>query len=264
MFLTRDQSRQLDRRAIDELGIPGIVLMENAGRGMAELLLSLGISGRVVVCCGKGNNGGDGMVIARHLANAGVAARVLLFADPASLPADARTNFTIVERMSAHDANQLPAHGGLSLATFPDDFDDAVLETELAAAEWIVDALFGSGLRGAVPDPFDRVIAAINADPARVLAVDIPSGLDSDTGHPTGPVIRAGHTATVAAPKNGFRESDAAEWLGQVHVIDLFTGSEITAPPTGTLKWLLEDLTKESPEGSTSLGGRAQSTSPGG
>jgi NAD(P)H-hydrate epimerase len=229
MLLSREQSRALDRRAIEVLGIPGIVLMENAGRGMAELLLSLGARDRVVVCCGKGNNGGDGLVIARHLSNAGVTVCVLFIGDPAALPADAHVNYSIVERMSAHERTHRPARGGLSLAALEGEWQDAVLAPELAAAEWVVDALFGSGLRGAVPPPFDRVITAINFAPAKVLAVDIPSGLDSDTGRPGGPTIRADHTATVAAWKKGFVEATAAEWLGEVHVIDM-----------GIPGWLLE------------------------
>src|SRR5262249_52469379 len=88
MDLSRDQVREVDRRAIDEFGVPGVVLMENAGRGTAELLRALGVHGRVAVCCGKGNNGGDGFVIARHLDNAGVPVRVLLFARPEELTGD--------------------------------------------------------------------------------------------------------------------------------------------------------------------------------
>src|SRR3954447_22186228 len=98
MLLTRDQSRALDARAIHEFGVPGIVLMENAGRGMAELLRSLGTKGPVAICCGKGNNAGDGFVIARHLDNAGLSVHVLLFGDPASLTGDAATNYHILTR----------------------------------------------------------------------------------------------------------------------------------------------------------------------
>ena len=86
---------------------------------------------------------------------------------------------------------------------------------------WVVDALFGSGLQGPVRPPHDRVIETINASGARVFAVDIPSGLDSDTGRPMGPTVRAHHTATVAALKKGFLEPAARAWLGQVHVIDM-------------------------------------------
>jgi NAD(P)H-hydrate epimerase len=208
MFLTREQSRDLNRRATEEFGVPGVVLMENAGRGMAELLLRLGTSGPVVVCCGKGNNGGDGFVIARHLDNAGAAVRVLLFADPAGLTGDAAVNHRILV------ASRVPLEVCLPV-------DEVTLPAELASADWVVDALFGSGLTGSVRAPFDRVIEAINGAPGRVLAVDIPSGLDADTGRPLGVAVRARHTATVAAPKKGFAEPGAGEWLGQVHVIDM-------------------------------------------
>src|SRR5690349_7711616 len=98
MFLSREEARALDERAMRELGIPGVVLMENAGRGMAELLRSLGVRGPVVVCCGRGNNGGDGLVIARHLDNAGVPVRVLLFARPEEVTGDAGINLHILQR----------------------------------------------------------------------------------------------------------------------------------------------------------------------
>jgi NAD(P)H-hydrate epimerase len=210
MILTRDQTRELDRRAIEEFGIPGIVLMENAGRGMAELLRTLGINGLVVLCCGKGNNGGDGFVMARHLDNAGVRVRVLLFGDPAQLSGDAAINHRIV------------VASGIPLEVFAGPtFDEERLKRQLTDADWIVDALFGSGLRGTIQPPFDRIIAAINATAARVYAVDIPSGLDSDTGQPLGIAVRAHHTGTVAAMKKGFLVPSATAWVGQVYVIDM-------------------------------------------
>src|SRR5882724_7757046 len=95
-FISREQVRALDRRAIEEYGVPGVVLMENAGRGAAEVLMALGVRGPVLVCCGKGNNGGDGFVIARHLDNRGVPVRVFLFADPASLTGDAAVHYHIL------------------------------------------------------------------------------------------------------------------------------------------------------------------------
>ena len=152
MILTREQARELDRRAIQEFGVPGVVLMENAGRGMAELLRSLGIDGLVVLCCGKGNNGGDGFVIARHLDNAGVRVRVLLFGDPAQLSGDAAVNQRILTT------------SGIALEVFAKPaLDEERLRRELADADWIVDALFGSGLRGVVQPPFDRILALLNA-----------------------------------------------------------------------------------------------------
>jgi NAD(P)H-hydrate epimerase len=209
-FLTRAQVRELDRRAIEEFGVPGVVLMENAGRGAAEVLLRLGVHGPVVVCCGKGNNGGDGFVIARHLASHGAAVRVLLFCAPEELRGDAAVNHHIVAKM----ALPLEVHAGAAP-------DLKAVQAQLATAEWVVDALFGTGLSGAVKAPLDRVIAAINDCPVRVLAVDIPSGLDCDTGLPLGATVRAHHTVTFAAQKVGFANPAAQTWLGQVHLVDI-------------------------------------------
>jgi NAD(P)H-hydrate epimerase len=205
-MLSREQVRAIDRRAIDEFGVPGAVLMENAGRGAAEILASLGIHGRVVVCCGKGNNGGDGFVIARHLDNRGVPVRVLLFAKPEELTGDAALNYHIVSR------------SGVPIDVRAGAVDAEALRRELVTADWVVDALFGTGLMGAVRPPFDQVIAAINASPAKVLAVDIPSGLDCDTGEPLGATVRAHHTVTFVAMKKGFANPAAREWTGLVHV----------------------------------------------
>jgi NAD(P)H-hydrate epimerase len=206
VFLSREQVREIDRRAIEEFGVPGVVLMENAGRGAAEVLRSLGVRGAVAICCGKGNNGGDGFVIARHLDNHGVPVRVLLFARPEQLTGDAAVNFNIVAR------------AGLELRVEPGDVE---LRQALAEVEWIVDGLFGTGLRGSVRPPLDQVIATINASGKPVLAVDIPSGLDCDTGLPLGATVRAAHTVTFVAPKTGFTNPAAGEWVGQVHVVDI-------------------------------------------
>jgi NAD(P)H-hydrate epimerase len=210
MLLSRDQVRAIDCRAIDEFGVPGVVLMENAGRGAAEVLLSLGARGPIILCCGKGNNGGDGFVIARHLDNRGVPVRVLLFARPEELTGDAAINCGIVQSSGIAVA----VRAGPSV-------DTEALRRELAAAEWVVDALFGTGLTGAVRPPFDQVIAAINASGAKVLAVDIPSGLDCDTGESLGATVRALHTVTFVGPKKGFANLAAAAWLGTVHVADI-------------------------------------------
>jgi len=206
-FLSRSEVRELDRRAIEEFGVPGVVLMENAGRGAAELLVNLGIHGRVLICCGKGNNGGDGFVIARHLANRGVNIQVLPCAPREELTGDALINFTILERY------QYP------LRLLSHSLDG--LHEELARSEWVVDALFGTGLSGPVRPPFDRIIEAINARPNHVLAVDIPSGLDCDSGQPLGAIIRAEHTATFVAAKRGFANPAAAAYTGLVHVVDI-------------------------------------------
>jgi NAD(P)H-hydrate epimerase len=206
MFLTRAEVREIDRRAIEEFGVPGVVLMENAGRGAAELLMQLNPDKcRVVICCGKGNNGGDGFVMARHLDNHGWPVRVLLFADPAELSDDAAIMFGIIEK------------SGLDIEVQPKLPNLAFEEPGI----WIVDALFGTGLSGPLREPFDRIVSAINAARNPIFAVDIPSGLDCDTGEPLGATVRAKVTATFVAQKKGFAEPGAKQWLGEVHAIDI-------------------------------------------
>lgn len=208
-LLTREQCRALDRRAIDELGIPGIVLMENAGRGCVDLLEQNRIDGPVVIFCGKGNNAGDGFVIARHLAVRDHECHVLLFADPDELRGDAAENFNILRRTRAPIIN-------LTQQSLPDP-------GLLRGATWLVDALLGTGSQGNPRPPFDRAIHCINEHGAnaRVLAVDVPSGLDCDSGQPATPTVRADLTCTFAAMKPGFLEPAAQEFTGTVHVRDI-------------------------------------------
>lgn len=210
MYLTSEQARELDRRAIEEFGVPGIVLMENAGRAMAQLLLDMKVDGPIIICCGAGNNGGDGFVIARHLDNARVPVRILLFADPDRISHDSAIN----QRIAL--ASGIPID---VMAMNP--LDEDVLQEKLGQASWIVDALFGSGLRGPLRPPFDRVVEMINASGAKILAVDVPSGLDADAGRPLGAAIRADRTAVIIAPRVGFENPGAREWIGEVHVIDI-------------------------------------------
>jgi len=218
--LTRDEVRELDRRAIEGFGVPGVVLMENAGRGCAELLMRLNPDRKpVVILCGPGNNGGDGFVIARHLDNAGWQVSVRVFAEVTTsvapvLSPDAATNYTIFQR--SHRVR----------LTYPDHWDTYPqlrneLFDELKTAVWVVDALFGTGLSRALAAPYDEVTAQVNASHNPVLAVDIPSGLDCDTGEPLGPCVKATHTATFVAPKRGFLNPKSKEWTGEVHVIDI-------------------------------------------
>ncbi|MCS7047498.1 MAG: NAD(P)H-hydrate epimerase, partial [Gemmataceae bacterium] len=212
--LSSAQVRELDRRAAADYGLTTAVLMENAGRGAAEVLLALGIHGPVVVGCGKGNNGGDGLVTARRLHEAEIEVVVLLFAEPFHLTAEARANWQALESAGVPSL-VWPAPGDRDLAR------------ELGRAEWFVDALLGVGLTGPPRAPLDRVIAAVNASPARVLAIDIPSGLDADTGEPLGAAIRARHTATFVAPKRGFGNPGAGHWLGKVHVVPIGVPPEL-------------------------------------
>jgi NAD(P)H-hydrate epimerase len=216
--LTRDQCRELDRRATAEFGIPSIVLMENAGRGCVDVLERLGINGPVAILCGKGNNAGDGFVIARHLQIRGHNCRVLLLCPPHELGGDAATNFTILRSIGAQlsDLSHQPAGSSPT----PDDLS-AQLTRHTQGANWLIDAMFGTGAVGEPRPPFDTVIDWMNAQACKKLAVDVPSGLDCDTGQPAVHTVRADHTCTFAAMKTGFTTSSAKEFSGTIHVCDI-------------------------------------------
>ena len=207
--LTREQSRLVDRLAIEEYGFSGLVLMENAGRGAADVLCRLGIDGAVVVCCGKGNNAGDGFVIARHLDLRGHSVRVLLWAEPEELTGEAAANFQILTKTD------------VPIEVFGNVHDSGRLSKSLDGAAWIVDALLGTGARGEPRPPFDEVIERLNATAAPKLAVDLPSGLDCDTGTPAKHTIRATETCTFLAAKPGFFQPEAASYIGRLHVCDI-------------------------------------------
>jgi len=221
-ILTRDQVRRLDQLAVSEYGMSGLVLMENAGRGTTDVLCSLGVAGPVVICCGRGNNAGDGFVIARHLDIRGYAARVLLWADPDELTGDAAANYQILRKTAVPIEVFSGSHGA-----------DA-LQGRLGGAAWIVDALLGTGARGEPRPPLDAVIDQLNAARAPRLAVDLPSGLDCDTGQAARHTVRAAHTCTFAAVKPGLLQPEATPYVGQLHVVDI-----------GTPRSLVERMVKE-------------------
>jgi NAD(P)H-hydrate epimerase len=207
--LNRRESREIDRRAVDEYGMTGLVLMENAGRGVADVLCRLGVSGPVAICCGRGNNGGDGFVIARHLDLRGHAVRVLLWARPDELRGDAAENYQIL------------AKSDVPIEVFGDAYDPQRLAMHLSGAAWIVDALLGTGTTGPPRPPLDGVIRRVNAHGAPIVAVDIPSGLDCDTGAAAEPTIRAAHTCTFVAAKPGLLVAEARPYVGELHVLDI-------------------------------------------
>lgn len=213
--LTRTHVRDLDRRATAEYGLPGVVLMENAGRGCAELLMKLNPTKKLaVILCGPGNNGGDGFVIARHLDNHGWPATVVFVADRIPTRGDSAPNYTAAARshlILSSDRNDF----------IPDPSGNRVFELCFPEKPWVVDALFGIGLTRELAGPYRSVVEEVNASKLPVLAIDIPSGLDCDTGEPLGPTVRATHTATFVAPKRGFLNPKSREWTGQVHVIDI-------------------------------------------
>jgi len=207
--LTCQQVRQVDRRAVDQYGMSSLVLMENAGRGVADQLVGLGIEGSVVIVCGKGNNAGDGFVIARHLDLRGYRVEVVITSDPAQLQGDAMHNFRILQRTDTP----------MAIVREPIPPNDAL--AVLSSADWVVDALLGTGARGEPRPPLDAVIDRLNACGARKLAVDVPSGLDCDTGQATRHTLRADHTCTFVAAKPGFFAPGADQFTGQIHVLDI-------------------------------------------
>ncbi len=207
--LTRDQVRRVDQLAIEEYGISGLVLMENAGRGVADVLTQREPDGPVVICCGTGNNAGDGFVIARHLDLRGIACRVLLWANPSELRGDTGVNFRILQRAD------------VPIEVFAQRHDAARMEAALEGTAWIVDALLGTGAKGDPRPPLDRVIDQLNATELPILAVDLPSGLDCDTGVAGSPTIRAAETCTFVAMKAGFTLPRAKPYTGTVHVLDI-------------------------------------------
>ncbi|MCZ2342878.1 MAG: NAD(P)H-hydrate epimerase [Bacteroidales bacterium] len=213
-WLTREEARSFDQRAIAGYGIPGIVLMENAGRGCAELLMRWNPTRQpTVILCGPGNNGGDGFVIARHLDFHGWPVDVQILAQHQHTRSDADTNFDILHAAGIHYTQYNPEHVA--------DQQLAFLTQRIHRAEWVVDALFGTGLTRPMRHPYDAVVNAVHAANRPVLALDIPSGLDCDTGEPLGPTIRATHTATFVAHKKGFCHPASSEWTGTVHIVDI-------------------------------------------
>jgi len=210
--MSRAQIRQYDADAIAR-GVPGIVLMENAGRGVADWMEELGITGPVAIVCGKGNNGGDGFVIARQLQTRGHDVRVAMLVHPVKLAGEAATAWTSFQ--------SLPIPRTMTAG------DDSALEKVLDGCEWVVDALLGTGTVGQVREPFASAIRIINKAGERgvkVMAVDLPSGLDCDTGVPNDPTIKANYTATFVATKIGFSTPAARPFLGEVRVFDIGAG----------------------------------------
>jgi hydroxyethylthiazole kinase-like uncharacterized protein yjeF len=218
--VTAAQMRECDQRASAEFGVPSLTLMENAGSAAAHMAISrygADASGRAILLCGKGNNGGDGLVAARRIKEKvqGASPVVLLFAAPDAVKGDAATNL----------ARWQKAGGSLRVVT-----DAASWQREreaVAAAPLLIDALLGTGLAGPVEGLLRQVIEDVNAlvRPARVLSVDIPSGMSSDTGDSPAPCLRAGATLALAAPKIGELLPPNCDFVGKLSV------AEIGIPP---------------------------------
>lgn len=204
--LTRAQVREIDRLSIEQYQIPGIVLMENAARVAADVateMLGGARDRQILILCGGGNNGGDGLAVARHLHNRSARISIALTIEPAKYQGDALINWQIVSAM------RLPYR-----AADPD-------EIARCGADLLIDAIFGTGLSTPPRDPFSALVEAVDRAARPVLAVDLPSGLDCDTGQPLGTCIRATRTITFVAEKVGFAAPTARPYVGTVTVGDI-------------------------------------------
>lgn len=205
LIFTRDAVRTLDRLAVEKYHIPSIILMENAALHIAAAALKM-LRGkpnpRITIFCGPGNNGGDGLAAARHLHNSHARVTIILSGPVRRYAGDAAINLRIAQ------AIKLPMRVAVGRMKAP-------------PSDLIIDSLLGTGLDRPVTGIIAQLIARINAQHAPVLAVDIPSGLDADTGRPLGAAIRATRTITLAGLKVGFLNSDARPYLGRISVGDI-------------------------------------------
>ena len=221
--LTRAEVREVDRLARVELGIPGVVLMENAGLGATHYVLELlaGGPGPVAIFCGGGNNAGDGYVVGRHLANRGIDVRFYNTHPADALSGNAAINRSIVDRM------------GIPQAPIGTPVELGSVHPELHQAVVLVDALLGTGFQGSVRPQLAAVIQALTAvratTGARTVALDLPSGLDCDHGEPSNATVQADLTVTFIARKRGFDQPRSLGWTGQVVVM-----------PVGAPEWLVQ------------------------
>ncbi len=190
----------LDRRAVSEFGIPALALMENAGKAVAALALDhFPRAQKIVIVCGKGNNGGDGFAAARYFVEMGKAPVLFLIPNPQELKAEAKTNYERARTAGVPFLNDLNFKG----------------------ADLIIDAIFGVGLRSALTGPYLAAVERINASGLPVLSVDIPSGLNADTGQVLGDAVKASVTAALGLPKFGFYAGEGPILTGKIEVLDI-------------------------------------------
>jgi NAD(P)H-hydrate epimerase len=211
-ILSSEQMREVDRRAIEELAIPSLRLMEAAGRGVAHALLAdypHAAETGALLLCGKGNNGGDGLVVARHLAARGVAPRIWLFCAAEQLRGDAAANCAAAR------------HAGLDILEIPDDAAWDRTRQQLGRHRIAVDALLGTGVRGGAHGLVARAIGDLNKSGLDVVSVDLPSGANGDSGDLSGEVVSAQRTYTLCRPKRCLVLEPAASRAGRWRVVPI-------------------------------------------
>lgn len=214
-----ERIRSVDRIAMERFEMSSLILMENAGRGAADWIVEEMASwAPVLILCGTGNNGGDGLVIARHLHAARIPLRVWLVGDPARMTPDTATNFAILSKTRIRYA---------WLALDAEDSATVPLRNEIGDAGMIIDALLGTGASGSPRGAMADAIEASNTSNAQRIAIDIPSGLDGRTGFPGTPTFQAHTTLTFVASKIGFESTNALPTIGRVVVLPIGVPPEV-------------------------------------
>ncbi len=238
-LVTTAHMQELDRRTIEEEGVPGLTLMERAGSGVVRAMARRfgPLKGKTVtILCGKGNNGGDGFVVGRLLTRTGARARVALMARAADLRGDAKTNH----------GRFLKAAGKTALLVLP---DGETLERLLDESDLVVDALLGTGLSSPVKDPYRGAIQGINRSGRPVVAADLPSGLHGDTGDVLGDAVRAALTVTFGLPKIGLYVGRGIDLAGAIEIVDIGIPDRFVQSLPGRLSLMsLRDAGRSLPE----------------
>lgn len=230
--VTREQMRELDRCAIQDYEIPGIVLMENAGAGATKIIQAM-LARRselksVLIVCGKGNNGGDGFVVARYLHNQGVQVHVVLIGKKTQLVSEAKINCNILQHL------EIPFY------EISNSQELNFIISDLPTKFLVIDSIFGTGLTGDIQEPFASIIQSLIELNMPVIALDIPSGLDANTGEILGVVLPAQMTITFGFAKQGFFRGQGTFYTGTVQVVDIGFPKELlhkivhtkSVPPT--------------------------------
>jgi len=228
-IVTAEEMKALDQAAIEEYGIPGLVLMENAGHHVVEVVKQVlgDVRDKVVtIFIGKGNNGGDGLVIARHLLNMGAEIKLLALGNVEEITGDAAVNLEIW-RKQGQKIYSIHRGDGINIVRL------ILLNTDL-----IVDAIYGTGLRGKVPEKVGRIIEVLNSSGKPIVAVDVPSGLEASNGKVDGPCIQAAHTVTFGLPKLGLILEPGAGYVGRLHIADISIPS-VLVEKKGPLRYLI-------------------------
>ncbi|MGE5381066.1 MAG: NAD(P)H-hydrate dehydratase [Methylocystaceae bacterium] len=229
--VTRNQMVEIDRLATERYGIPGMVLMENAGLQVVDAALTLlGAGGSAaVIICGAGNNGGDGFVAARHLSNSGFKVTCYLLGDIQKLKGDALTNYIILTRM------------GLSPINIANEEELELAAGVMSSSHLIIDALYGTGFTGTLEGISKRVVELINEVSVPVLAIDIPSGLDANNGMTSELAVQADWTVTMALPKLGLLQPSAAPYVGRLTVADISIPPALITDPDLKINLITEN-----------------------